>query len=126
MLSLSQKISFWRKWISQSFGNARDKGEKVTDLRERGGERIALDRGRFRALSGFSLTFSRRREEYVPLYVRARVQLQKHPDLLGFSRVFGIRERPGDARPSSVRLPRGQGFAFETLVELRRFELLTF
>ena len=88
MLSLSQKISFWRKWISQSFGNARDKGEKVTDLRERGGERIAIDRGRSWALFGFSLTFSRRRAEYVSKYVRARGRLQKHPNLLGFSRIF--------------------------------------
>ena len=35
-------------------------------------------------------------------------------------RDFRIRERPGDARPSSVRLPRGQGSTLETLVEQRR------
>ena len=91
-----------------------------------GRERIAIDRGRFRALSGFSLTYFRRRAKYVSRYVRARVQLQKHPNLLGFSRVSRIREWPGLARPSSYCLPRGIQGSSGTLVELRRFELLTF
>ena len=120
MLSLSQKISFWRKRIPQSFGNARDKGEKVTDLRERGGERIAIDRGRSWALFGFSLTFSRRRAEYVSKYVRARGRLQKHPNLLGFSRIFPNTRMAG-ANPaifllSSAGTPRLVG----NLVEQKR------
>ena len=37
-----------------------------------------------------------------------------------------IQERPGDARPASVCLPRSLQGSSETLVELRRVELLTF
>ena len=64
--------------------------------------------------------------EYVPLYVRAKGRLQNEADLLGFSRVFRIRKRPGIARPASSCLPRGFQGLSGTLVELRRFELLTF
>lgn len=45
---------------------------------------------------------------------------------VGAAATAASRKRPGDARPASVGLPRGFQGSSETLVELRRVELLTF
>ena len=116
MRSLSPNLeNFKRRFcISLKTGGIRELWWLTTRNGRR--ERIAIDRGRFRALRGFSVTTRIGATEYVSSYVRASGRPQNHLDLLGFSRIFRIQERPGDARPASLCLPRGSKVRQETLV----------